>query len=377
MLEKLKDAQRSITQPIKFWINKKRYALKSKPIKLSSPSLVICATSSPLDHKLLPCILKGPLSIATDKNLKLEKLNKIKSVTCKIPIDPIEPDAVATRKILRELECKRSVALFFDDACTIQNEKIIATAKLAKLCKARVVFVKFYGTSFVKPYWQKTKNSCDISWKIEKELNQSEVQKLTAKQIQNAFEKAFKSNNENNVEFIRCAKNPAEKIEKTLYFCPECGKISTIQSLGSNFWCSACGDNCTILPSSKILGGHFELISDWQKWQQEYTAEYVKKKKNTDEVLLHDFGWKVFDISHGQQKRFGGYYETFLFANELLIANKLHRILIDIKSIARIKCDYNNKLYLLAKPNTKLMLCPTLDTNVDKYPAFIKQLKDK
>ena len=74
---------------------------------------------------------------------------------------------------------------------------------------------------------------------------------------------------------------------------------------------------------------------------------------------------------------FKGFFETFLFPDRLLIANKKFRKEINLNDILDIKVNHKNILMIYAKPNVKIALLPTTCISTTKYCIFIDKLKKR
>ena len=371
MIKSFKIAAKSLTIPIRNRYLKKRYACSLKAQKISGPALVFCSLNSKIDPLVLTTFLKPNVHLVIDKNNKL--LSKVQSMFGFVCAQVVSPDIVSMRRIKKLID-KGEIVVFFPLDQPLVKKKISPVyAKIIKHFKVSVFIACISGSEFVLPFWQRTKNFTRISATITDSFDKYFGQKATIKSIENRLLSGLKNEQQQQEKCI--GKAPAEQIEKIIFACPECGALCTIKSKKDRFWCSACGDYNSFLQNGTILGSHFKNVGDWLFWQNDFAREIIERRRENDEVILHDIGFKVKNLEEKQHNLFKGFFETFLFPDRLLIANKKMRKEIKLTDILEIKINSKNCLFIFAKQDTKLKLIPTSAISVSKYVIFIQQLK--
>jgi hypothetical protein len=88
----------------------------------------------------------------------------------------------------------------------------------------------------------------------------------------------------------------AEHIEIVLYLCPLCKKIGTIHSKGDAFSCN-CGLNARYTETGFLEGDKlpFSTITEWDRWQTEYTALVVNNAD--DGPICADVNQALFKVN--------------------------------------------------------------------------------
>ena len=374
MIESIKNTMKRLCFPFVNGYLKRRYSLVSQKININGPAFVFCSYKSKLDPLIVSNFIKQNIHLVVDKTLSFGIIDKLKSCFGLICANSVEPDIGSIRKISKVIQ-NNGIVVFFPFEQPNQNARLKPVySKLIKKYKLPSFITTIVGSEFVLPYWGKSKNFMPIEIKIVDSFDKNFIQNSTIDSIGSRLESGLSIKNTTDcVRYV--GKCPAENIEKFLFTCPECGALCTIKSKKDRFWCSACGDNNTFLPNGTILSSHFKNINDWRALQDEYVYEIIKRRTETDEVILHDIGWHVKNLFNRKNSMFGGFFETFLFPNRLLIANKKFRKEIPIDDIIEIKFNIKNKLIIYAKQNIKLALTPTNCISSEKYCIFIDKLK--
>ena len=92
------------------------------------------------------------------------------------------------------------------------------------------------------------------------------------------------------------SKRRAEYLERLLFVCPVCGKVSTLRSEGERVHCTACGLSVTygedLLVSSEHPRFAFRTLKQWYDFQCAYLRDYEVK---AGEVIYRDEGAVLYD----------------------------------------------------------------------------------
>lgn len=374
MIEQIRNTCKKITLPLRTRYLKKRYNILESRIKIDKPSFVFCTYSSKIDPLVLSAATKTNLHLVASKNYEFPAFDYLKKAFGIVCANALEPDAVAMRKIDKIVRAGGSVAFFpFEQVCRNGEIKNVY-AKIAKKYRIAVYVVGIFGSDFALPFWAKQKNNTSINIEVLDYFDKSFIDGSSVKKINARISNSLSTSQSCSNEFRCIGKCPAENVEKLLFACPECGALCTIKSKKDRFWCGACGECATFLQNGTILSSHFKSIEDWKNWQNQFADEIIERRRANDEVILHDIGFKLLDIGAKKHKKISGFFETFLFPDRLLVANKKFRKEIKLDDILDVCVDAKNALYIYAR-NAKIKLSPTLCISCVKYVDFICKLK--
>lgn len=376
MIEQIRNSCKKIFLPFRTRYLKKRYNILESKIKIDKPSFVFCTYSSKIDPLILSAATKTNLHFVASKNYEFPAFDYLKKMFGVVCANALEPDAVAMRKIDKIVRDGGSVAFFpFENAFSHGEIKNIY-AKIVKKYRIAVYIVGVFGSDFVLPFWAKQKNNTSIDIKVLDYFDKSFVDVSSVKKICARMSSSLNACTSCSNEFRCTGKCPAENVEKLIFACPECGALCTIKSKKDKFWCGACGEYATFLQDGSILSSHFKTLEEWKNWQSQFADEIIERRRANDEVILHDIGFKLLDIGAKKHKKLSGFFETFLFPDRLLVANKKFRKEIKLEDILDVCVDAKNALYIYAK-SAKIKLLPTICISCFKYVEFVGKLKKR
>lgn len=185
-----------------------------------------------------------------------------------------------------------------------------AIAKLVRLLKVPLVTVKFNGNYLYSPRWTKRTRKVPIRLDVKLAVKAEETETITAAEIYDRIVRDLDYDDyayqlENNIEITD--EHLAEGLENILYKCPECGEEFVMTAHGDKLTCGKCGMTVSQNSLGQIVGGKFDKVTDWYKWQTQcvreellsenyryeewYRAEKLVGKKYADmgdAVIVHD-----------------------------------------------------------------------------------------
>ncbi|MEG1548263.1 MAG: lysophospholipid acyltransferase family protein [Clostridia bacterium] len=146
-----------------------------------------------------------------------------------------------------------------------------STGKLVRSCGATLVTYRLEGGYFTQPRWGYTLRRGRMHGKCvgvypAQTLRAMSVDQVNDMLVRDLFEDAYAQQIQEPVAFE--GKRLAEGLEHSLYICPQCGRIGTLHSKGSSFFCD-CGLSVTYQNTGFLLGGRFKTITQWDEWQHE------------------------------------------------------------------------------------------------------------
>lgn len=276
-----------------------RYRIKLEGKELlkdfKGPAIVFANHTHTLDPFLISCMM--PFHIRWVAGAYLFRMPFVsflmrKMVTA-IPKTQGRSDLETIRSISKALKENDIIGLFPEGTRTWNGDTLDivgGTAKLVRLFKVPVVFINIQTGFAKKPRWANKERKGRINLKVMKVLTPEEIASMSLPQISDCVSSnlmfSFDKWIEDKPQII--FKGPvAEGIERVLYACPKCKKISTMVSDDKSVKCSFCGAKAEVdghysLSSETIS---FKRIAAWQEWERELLAD-VYEKANEDTLIF-------------------------------------------------------------------------------------------
>lgn len=203
-----------------------------------------------------------------------------------IPKRKGQNDVQTIRSILKAFhDDQRGIMIFPEGNSSFFGEQTKtdyqSTTKLIQKLKHDVVIAKNTGGYFAAPRWGKKRKKGYIHIHYQTLLTKKEIKEMHISEIEVILENAiaFNEYDWNRKEKIRYKSNhKAEGLEGYLYACPICKKIHTIQTKGSDIYCTNCGKIATINSYEFLEGLQFDNLVEWGKFQQILLPQVVKNK---------------------------------------------------------------------------------------------------
>ena len=198
-----------------------------------------------------------------------------------LPKKQFTVDTSLIRDIKYVLSKKRPVVIYPEAKLSVDGTPNIikpAIAKLVKMLKVPLVTVCFNGNYLHKPRWAKTKRKVPVRLDVKVAVTPEEVDTVTAQEIhsrivQNLTYDDYAYQLENNIEID--VPDLVEGLENILYKCPECGEEFAMSGHGHELSCSKCGHSVTQNKLGQLVGGKFDKVTDWYKWQTQCVRDEI------------------------------------------------------------------------------------------------------
>lgn len=384
-LKKRHGAVKNLIAPFISMSMKRQFNLKLEKSKLKPPFLVLGNHTTDYDAFFVAGAFKCPIYfVMSDHVSSIPVAGKlVKYFVRPLPITKSSLDVGVVREIFSVVKQGGAVGIFPEGNKSFGGDMSYikpSIAKLAKKLNVPIVLFNIKGGYFSQPRWAKTKRKAQITAGVGQVIMPNEYEKLTNAELYKKIVdglriNAYEVQEQEPLHFV--GKKLAEGIETFLYSCPECGAIGTIRSEDNKFWCSACGDTCTMLDNGHIVGGHFDRLDNWDKWQKEHLKDLNLKDTPNDTPILHDAGWHVLEKKDKYNNKKLGVFETFLFSDRLLIANKKDRKEFAISDIVGMGIEGACSLQITLKNGHVYRLRNQAPVSALKYANFIWTLQDK
>ncbi len=226
----------------------------------------------------------------------------LKHLVAPIPISKSSLDMQAIRDCLRVLKEGGAVGIFPEGNRTLtgaQWEMTDSVAKFVKLSKVPLVLYNIEGGYGSDPRWGVSKRKGKMRGYVKLVLQPNEYKDMPNGEL-------FKliCNNLSVYDVASgqsfASKRRAEKIERVLYMCPNCGAISTIKSHKSHFNCESCNKQWQFGENLHIQGDDkFNEILEWYDWEKKRLIDAVRN----DGVVLCDENIRLFESIRFKRKR--------------------------------------------------------------------------
>ena len=154
--------------------------------------------------------------------------------------------AYTVKEMMKTLKAGNCVCIFPEGNRSfngLTREMMPAIAKVARRSGAKLITYRVEGGYLTQPRWSRTLRKGKIRGCLVHEYSLEELKGMTDEQMNQAicedlFEDAYATQKRERIAFR--GKDLALGLETTIFTCPSCGKIGTLHSEGSRFWCD-CG----------------------------------------------------------------------------------------------------------------------------------------
>ena len=289
-----------------------------------------------MDPFLLSLSFKFPIYfVASDDlfNLKISPL--IKYLVAPIPKSKSLHDAAAMMGVFRVIREGGAVGIFPEGNRTVsggQWEMTDAIAKLAKALKVPLVIYNICGGYGTDPRWGHSIRKGRAAGGVKRIVSAEELAALSNEQLFDLIKKELEVNDaESGVSFR--GRRRAEFIERALYTCPVCRKVSGIVSHKYKFKCKYCNTASTYtkkLSLSPAVAG-FDKISDWYEWEREEIVKAVAEgaRVGDDNILFRE------SVKFKKKKKLKG-DRVFIDRDKLVVFDKKHEQVFPLEEITAL-----------------------------------------
>lgn len=343
-----------------------RYELDSRP------HLIISNHLTRMDQYMM-CLLFGKMLyfVARDDLFSSRAFSRFLEYTCApIPKSKVSKDISTIRNCEQVAREGGNIALFpegnlsFDGALgTIE----VSTAKLIKLLKLPLVFVRNEGGYGSMPRWSAKSRRGSFTMRVTDQIEYEQYKDMSPEQLLELIIDKLSVNNLN-LPATYSSNQSAERLELLLYVCPHCG-FTRFVSNGKILRCTKCNnvwkyrDDLRFTPATPFA----ETIS-WQKYQNDFLTSADITDVSTP-VYVEKVKWLKLEIANKYKKVIFSnptlhlYFDRFVFTK----GNKeaVYRF-DDVQSVAvlgRNKIEFNSN-------GNKLFIMPDKYTNGLKYMQF-------
>ncbi len=167
---------------------------------------------------------------------------------------------------------------------TYANLNTKTTAKLLKIFKAPVLFIRLEGAYDLCPRWADENRTGPLKIRVLKLIEKDDFKSLKLENIEkiitdNLGFSSSKWQEDNKVKYI--CDNKANGVERLLYTCPICESKSTIIGNKNEVKCNSCNTSDFLNEYMQFQNKSFkfENLSQWNDWQRNHILKEVLNNK--------------------------------------------------------------------------------------------------
>jgi len=156
--------------------------------------------------------------------------------------------------------------------------------KLIKMNKVPVVAVVHRGNHLYAPFWNfRKKRKVPLYTTFKQILTTEQIEKMSVSEINELLKKElaydeYRYQKENGIKITEDYR--AEGLHKVLYQCPHCKEEFTMDTKGTQLFCTSCGKSWNLNEDGTLsaLSGETEFshIPDWFEWERAQVKEQIE-----------------------------------------------------------------------------------------------------
>ena len=279
------------------------YRTKNYPLE-KKPYLILCNHQNTLDPFNLALSFKRPIYYMASEDLFNKKIGSyfIKKLVAPIPKKKSLSDMQSIRDCVRISKEGGTIGIFPEGNRTYSGFQCYidpATVKLIRLLKLPVILYNIKGGYGVEPRWASNIRRGKSFGYVKEIIETDEIKSLSDEELYERIKDGLRVVETPN-ELTYRSKKQAEKLERVLYLCPNCGKVGTIYSGGKKVKCHNCDLDVKYTDNLTLVGNvDFNILNEWYTFQEEYIENYEFK---VDDTIFADSDIKLYDVTRGQKK---------------------------------------------------------------------------
>ena len=278
------------------------------------------------------------------------------------------------RQCLTHIRAGHSVCLFAEgeqswDGCNIPVAE--GTGKLVRMAKATLVTYRLEGGYLSLPRWGEKLRRGRIRGRIAGIYPPEELHAMTPEAINELIDRDIRENawERQQAEQVRYkGRNPAQYLERLLYLCPNCRRISTLKSTGDRLTCG-CGLDLRYTETGSFAeNSPFPTLADWDSWQKNELQEmFLTSPAQT--VLFEDLPVILTKIHAQHQEEAAGEGSITQYKDRLDCAGQSF----EMSEITDMAMVQHNKLLFTYRNAYYQIRSRAPRTNLRKYLDIWKQ----
>lgn len=327
----------AILRPVMRLYGKIRYRYTAMPSGLKKgPYLIISNHQTTMDPFMLSLSFKFPIYfIASDDIFNLKVSPLISYLVAPIPKSKSLSDIAAIKNVFRVIKEGGAVGIFPEGNRTVsgkQWEMTDAIAKLARSLKVPLVIYNIKGGYGTDPRWGHSVRKGRSEGRVKRIISPDGLKAMSTEEVFDIIKNELCVDDTLSGIKYRSRKR-AEYIERALYMCPVCNRVSGIVSDKHKFKCKYCNTGSTYteqLSLSPPVNG-YTRIYEWFEWER---AEIVKKVAGGFEVSDGNILFRE-SIKLSRKKKLAG-NRVSINKDNLIISDKKQEFVYPLKDITAL-----------------------------------------
>lgn len=245
----------------------------------------------------------------------------IKYLVEPIPIKKQTTDIKAILNCMRVGKEGGSIAIAPEGNRTYSGETVYmspAIASLARKLNMPVMLYRIEGGYGVQPRWSDGTRRGKMHSYVSRVIEPEEYKEMTDAELFEAI-KAELYVNEAKVDGEYRSKHLAEYLERTIYYCPDCG-LSEFESEGDLIKCKKCGKTIRYLPTKELQGVNckfpYRFVLDWYNAQSDFMNS-LDLSPYYEKPLYRDRAVEVKEVIPSEKKIPYGCADVTLYGNRV------------------------------------------------------------
>lgn len=245
----------------------------------------------------------------------------IKYLVEPIPIKKQTTDIKAILNCMRVGKEGGSIAIAPEGNRTYSGETVYmspAIASLARKLNMPVMLYRIEGGYGVQPRWSDGTRRGKMHSYVSRVIEPEEYKEMTDAELFEAI-KAELYVNEAKVDGEYRSKHLAEYLERTIYYCPDCG-LSEFESEGDLIKCKKCGKTIRYLPTKELQGVNckfpYRFVLDWYNAQSDFMNS-LDLSPYYDKPIYRDRAVEVKEVVPSEKKIPYGCADVTLYGNRV------------------------------------------------------------
>ena len=245
----------------------------------------------------------------------------IKYLVEPIPIKKQTTDIKAILNCMRVGKEGGSIAIAPEGNRTYSGETVYmspAIASLARKLNMPVMLYRIEGGYGVQPRWSDGTRRGKMRSYVSRVIEPEEYKEMTDAELFEAI-KAELYVNEAKVDGEYRSKHLAEYLERTIYYCPDCG-LSEFESEGDLIKCKKCGKTIRYLPTKELQGVNckfpYRFVLDWYNAQSDFMNS-LDLSPYYEKPLYRDRAVEVKEVIPSEKKIPYGCADVTLYGNRV------------------------------------------------------------
>ena len=273
-----------------------KYGIKVEKFKNpeKSPYLILFNHQTGFDQFFVGAAFKDPIYyMATEDIFSNGWVSSlIKYLVEPIPIKKQTTDLKAIMTCIRVAKEGGSIAIAPEGNRTYSGKTVYMSPSIAPLAKKLgmpIALFRIEGGYGVQPRWSDVVRKGKMKAYVSRVITPDEYKEMSDDELFDVI-KSELDINEAVADGKFTHKKLAERLERSMYFCPDCG-FSTFDSKNDLITCKKCEKGIRYLPTKELSGVGFDFpynfVLDWYEAQEKYINS-IELDKRSDELFYDE-----------------------------------------------------------------------------------------